>query len=186
MAKQADFLEFPERDHWRMWLENNHATEKDAWLIVYKKAYHHEGLALADAVEEALCFGWIDGTLNRVDEKRFALRFSPRKRNSIWSVSNIERVQKLAEEGKMTQAGLSKVSEAKENGQWEAAIRREQVKIIPEELEKALQEINGALSAYQALPSSRKKRYIYWLQSAKRNETKLKRIQKIIDEVVGK
>jgi len=186
MMKPTDYLEFTDRSQWRAWLEENHATKKEAWLILFKKKYHHEGLALADAVEEALCFGWIDGTLRSVDEKRFALRYSPRTRNSIWSVSNIERAEKLMAEGKMTKAGLSQITEAKENGQWEAAIRREQVEIIPEELEKALQETDGALSAYRALPSSRKKSYIYWLQSAKREDTRRNRIQKIVDEVFNK
>ena len=126
------------------------------------------------------------GALRSIDEKRFALRYSPRTRNSIWSMSNIERVAKLVAEGRMTEAGQSKVAEAKRNGQWDAAIRREQVNNIPEELESVLEEIHGALAAYQALPSSRKKRYIYWLQSAKREETKRKRIQKIVHQVLGK
>lgn len=150
-------------------------------MVLFKKKYRAEGLALAEAIEEALCFGWIDGTLRSIDEKRYALRFSPRKRNSIWSMSNIERVEKLLAEGRMTEAGKAKIAEAKKNGEWKAAIRREQTDIIPKELETVLRETHGALSAYQALPSSRKKTYIYWLQSAKREETKRKRIQKIVD-----
>jgi len=90
-------------------------------------------------------------------------------------MSNIRRVEKLIAEGKMTEAGKVKIEEAKENGEWEAAIRREQVDIIPEDLEKALRKIGGALSAYWALPDSCKKQYIYWLQSAKREATKQKR-----------
>ncbi len=100
-------------------------------------------------------------------------------------MSNIQRVEKLIAEGKMTAAGKLKIAEAKENGEWEAAIRREQVSIIPEELERALRKQEGALSAYRALPDSRKKQYLYWLQKAKQEETKHRRIQKIVDEVLN-
>jgi len=123
--------------------------------------------------------------MKSIDEKCIALRFSPRRKNSIWSMSNIQRVEKLIAEGKMTAAGELKINEAKENGQWEAAIRREQVDIIPKDLERALMEKSGALSAYQALSNSRKKHYIYWLQSAKREETKKRRILKIVEEVTN-
>ena len=185
MTIPTNNLEFENRYQWRSWLEENHATATEAWLVIYKVKYHSQGLNLNAAVEEALCFGWIDGLLRRIDGKRFVLRFTPRKRNSIWSISNIHRVEKLVAEGKMRNSGLVKIAEAKENGQWEAAIRREQVDVIPRGLEDALRRKEGALSAYQALPDSHKKRYIYWLQSAKRESTKVKRINKIVEEVLG-
>jgi uncharacterized protein YdeI (YjbR/CyaY-like superfamily) len=184
MENKVNYREFQHRDQWRKWLEENHAMATEAWVILYKKKYKDQGLALDEATEEALCFGWIDGTLKPLDEKRYALRYSPRTSNSIWSVSNIRRVEKLIGEGKMTAAGEQKIAEAKENGKWEAAIRREQVDEIPQELENALHKAANALSAYRALPDSRKKQYIYWLQSAKREETKQKRIQKIVKEVL--
>jgi uncharacterized protein YdeI (YjbR/CyaY-like superfamily) len=185
MAEPTNCLEFENSSQWMSWLEINHTTETEAWLIIYKKKYQDHGLALDAAVEAALCFGWIDGSLRKVDQKRFALRFSPRNPNSVWSIRNIKRAQRLISEGKMMDSGMAKIAEAKENGQWQAAIRREQVDRIPEELEQALRRKEGALSAYKALPDSRKKRYIYWLQSAKREDTKRKRIQKITDEVLG-
>ena len=185
MEKPGDCLEFKDRDQWRSWLAENHAIETEAWLIIYKKQYQDQGLTLNEAVEEALCFGWIDGTLKSLDERRYALRYSPRTPKSIWSMSNIRRVEKLIEEGKMTDAGKEKIAQAKENGEWEAAIRREQVEKIPKDLEKALRKEKGALSGYRALPDSRKKLFIYWLQSAKRESTKGKRIQKIIEEVMN-
>jgi uncharacterized protein YdeI (YjbR/CyaY-like superfamily) len=183
-AGAVDLLEFADRDEWRAWLESNHATEAEAWLVLYKKRYADLGLTLDEAVEEAVCFGWIDGTLRSMDEKRYALRYSPRRSDSIWSMSNIRRVKKLTAEGKMTEAGMLKVVEAKQNGQWQAAIRREQVDLIPEPLEAALRTAHGALAAYRALPDSRKKRYIYWLQTARREETRQRRIRKIVDEVL--
>ena len=179
----VDHLEFNHRDQWRAWLESNHSIAKEAWLVLYKAKFQDQGLALEAAIEEALCFGWIDGTLRSLDERRFLLRFSPRTRKSVWSMSNIERVAKLSSEGKMTAAGLSTVAEAKERGEWEAAIRREQVDLIPEDLERALREKSGALRAYRSLPASRKKQYLYWLQDAKREDTRRRRIAKIVREV---
>ncbi len=185
MGIPANYLKFTTRGQWRNWLEKNHTSKPEAWVILYKKKYQDQGLNLNEAIEEALCFGWIDGVMRSLGEKRIALRFSPRRRNSIWSVSNIQRVEKLIAEGKMAPAGETKIAEAKENGQWAAAIRREQVDIIPKELEIELRKKTGALSAYRALPASRKKHYIYWLQTAKRAETKQKRIRKIVEEVYG-
>ena len=186
MTRSTNYLEFKNREQWRTWLDKNHASETEAWLVLFKKKYRDLGLTLDAAVEEALCFGWIDGTLRSLDEQRYLLRYSPRRRNSIWSMSNIQRVEKLMADGKITDPGLSKITEAKENGEWEAAIRREQVDIIPEELESELRKKDGGLSAYRALPDSRKKQYIYRVQCAKREETKQRRVQKIVDEVLSR
>jgi len=185
MSQTPEPLEFPDRDRWREWLEAHHAEKREAWLVHTKKGHQGTALGYEEAVEEALCFGWIDGLLNRLDERRYILRYSPRRRNSVWSVNNIERVERLIREGRMTEAGLQKIEEAKENGQWDAAIEREQVDVIPPELDKALRRKKGALAAYRALTPSHKKRYLYWLQSAKRAETRQRRIAKIVDEVLG-
>ena len=183
MVDPRNCLEFENRDQYRKWLEKHHGTVKlGTWLFVYKKKYKDQGLALNEAVEEALCFGWIDGKLKSLDEKRYMLRFSPRTANSIWAISNIQRVEKLIDEGKMTEAGYQKIAEAKETGEWDAAIRREQVEKVPKELEIELRKTKGAVSAYRSLPNSRKKQYIYWLQTAKRENTKQRRIQKIVEE----
>ena len=184
MTFPTSCLEFRNRNQWRRWLEVNHTLESVAWLTIYRKEFQEEGIVLGEAVEEALCFGWIDGKLKRIDEKCFALRFTPRKSNSIWSMSNIRRVEKLISEEKMTGAGLMKVVEAKKNGEWDAAIRREQVDIIPEDLEAELIKIDGALDTYRAIPDSHKKRYIYWLQSAKRESTRSRRIKRIIEQIL--
>lgn len=179
-----DYLTFASRKQWRLWLEKHHNIEDKAWLIIYKKKYQTLGLVLEQAVEEALCFGWIDSTMKSIDDRCYALRFSPRKQKSIWSISNINRVEKLIDEGKMTGAGLLKIAEAKENGEWDAAIQRERVDQIPDILMQALQEKEGALAAYKTLKASRKKQFLYWLQSAKREETVNNRIQKIITEIM--
>lgn len=101
-------------------------------------------------------------------------------------MNNIRRVEKLMMEGKMREAGKQKIEEARESGEWDAAIRREKVDIIPEELEIALRKIDGAFARYQSLPDSRKKQYIYWLQSSKKEETTQRRIQKIVDEILNR
>jgi len=182
----SDPLEFEDWQQWRQWLEAHNNNEAEAWLVIYRKKHADLGLALAEAVEEGLCFGWIDGVLQPLDEKRYLLRFSPRKGNSIWSVNNIQRVEKLIAGGKMTAAGYRVIEEAKDNGEWVAALRREQVDIIPADLESALLKEEGAITAYQELPDSQKKQYIYWLQTAKREDTVQKRIQKIVQEVLKK
>lgn len=177
-------LHFTDRQQWRGWLEENQNTETEAWLVIYKKKYHSQGLSLEAAVEEALCYGWIDSTLNRQDEKRYLLRFSPRREDSVWSLNNMQRAEQLIRTGKMTQAGLAKIEHAKKSGQWQAALQRERVDLIPDDLEMALNQVEGGLDAYQALPDSRKKQLVYWLQSAKREETRVRRIKSIIEEVL--
>lgn len=185
MDESDKHLEFSERNQWRIWLEEHHAEESEVWLVHHRKGIRGATLSLAEAVEEALCFGWIDGLLRKLDERRYVVRYTPRRPNSVWSVSNIQRVERLILEGRMTEAGLKAIAEAKKNGQWEAAIRREEVEVIPPDLEKALRRRKGALAAYQGLPDSRKKQYIFWLQSAKRPTTLQRRIEKIVVEVVG-
>ena len=174
--KVSNYLAFGGRDQWRSWLEKNHSLKTEAWLVIYKVKFRGQGLCLADAVEEALCFGWIDGVLKPLDDMRYALRFSPRTPHSIWSLSNIRRAEKLIVEGKMTAAGRQKILEAQENGQWRAAIRREKVDMIPDDLDRALRKIRGGLANYHSLPASVKKQYLYWLESSKREVTRQSRI----------
>lgn len=179
-----DPLHFTDRQQWQNWLEKHHLTQTEAWLVIYKVKYQSQGLSLDAAVEEALCYGWIDSTLNRQDEKRYLLRFSPRKEDSVWSLSNIQRAEQLIRAGKMTEAGLTTIEQAKESGQWQAALERERVDLIPKDLERSLIKVEGGLDAYQALPNSKKKQLIHWLQSAKREETRKRRIKSIIEEVL--
>lgn len=185
MASQGDPLEFRDPDQWRRWLEENHASAAEAWLILYKKKYADQGLSLEDATVEAMCFGWVDSQLKGIDERCYRLRYTPRKPNSLWSMSNILRVEQLNAEGRMTEAGLQAVAEAQANGQWEAAIRREQVDVIPETLASALQQVEGGVDAYLALPPSRRKQIIYALESAKTDATEQRRVQQIVAELSG-
>ncbi|MGH2771767.1 MAG: YdeI/OmpD-associated family protein [Actinomycetota bacterium] len=97
----------PERKQWRDWLSKNHSSAPDIWLVQYKKKTRKPSIPYADAVEEALCFGWIDSIEKSIDEERYALRFTPRRPRSNWSKSNEERIRRLFSEGKMTKAGLA-------------------------------------------------------------------------------
>lgn len=180
MKEPADYLTFGSPAAWRAWLEEHHATEREAWLIHTKKGVGEPGLSYEEAVEEALCFGWIDGLLHRVDGERYALRYSPRKPRSTWSASNLRRVEKLLAEGRMAPAGLARVAEAKENGEWDAATARENVDAIPADLAEALKR-QGVGAAFKRWPASRKKQYLYWLSSAKRPETRQKRLRAIVE-----
>jgi len=173
-------MTFTNREEWRAWLDGHHASEQEAWLLISRKAATRQFLTLEEANEEALCFGWIHGALQPISKETYALRFSPRKPNSIWSVNNQRRVEKLIREGRMTPAGLEKIIEAKESGEWEAAIDREDVSSVPDDLVQALEE-NDAWLAFEQWPASQKMQYIYWVESAKRLETREKRIQAIIE-----
>lgn len=180
MVDPRDCLDFRDRGQWRAWLAANHATAAQAWVLHYKKGYERLGLTLDEAVEEALCFGWVDSVLSTVDEKCYALRYSPRRPDSIWSMRNIERVDRLIAAGKMAPAGRAAIDQAKANGQWAAAMRREQVDLIPAALARVMNEEPGAREAYEALSDSRKKQLIYFIEGARRPETKERRARKIV------
>jgi uncharacterized protein YdeI (YjbR/CyaY-like superfamily) len=111
-------LKFKTREEWRDWLENNHSQESEAWVIIYKKKSKKRGLKYLEALEEALCCGWVDSTMNRVDEDSYRQRFSPRRRKSIWSKSNKELASRLIEKEKMTRAGFEAIKKGKNSGKW--------------------------------------------------------------------
>lgn len=178
-------LYFAQRDDWRAWLETHHATAQQAWLILYKKHTGKSSLSLEEAVEEALCFGWIDGLLQRIDDEKFTLRFSPRKKGSVWSQVNKRRVAKLIKQGRMTEAGLAKIKEAKANGQWRAAALREDTANIPLDLKQALNTNQQARRNFDQLAPSHKRQFIYWITSAKTDTTRQRRIQETIKLVAA-
>jgi uncharacterized protein YdeI (YjbR/CyaY-like superfamily) len=173
-------LTFANREEWRAWLEKHHTTDQEAWLFHFKKKVDKHFLTYEEAVEEALCFGWIDGLLHSIDSDKYALRYSPRKPQSVWSATNKRRVENLISDGRMTAAGLEKIAEAKENGEWDAATAREDVTAIPTDLAQELKR-NKALVSFNKWPTARKKQYLYWLSSARKPETRQKRVQAIVD-----
>jgi len=186
MPKPSSYQTFASRADWRSWLESHYAGQSELWLAIYKKGSGKMAVTYEEAVEEALCYGWIDGLVQALDEEKYAVRFSPRKPNSIWSESNKRRVEKLMREGRMAEPGLQKVAAAQASGEWEAATLREDVSTFPPELEQALRAHKGALAGFQAMPASRRKGLIWWLSDAKRDATREKRLQAIVDEALAK
>ena len=180
MITAGEQAHFVNRAEWRAWLEENHATAKEAWLIIYKKHTGKASLSYEEAVEEALCFGWIDGVLKPIDDEKYALRYSPRQKGSVWSETNKRRVAKLIKQGRMTEAGLAKVKEAKANGEWRAATLREDTANIPDDLRQALKANSLARHNFDRLAPSHKRQYIYWITSAKTDKTRQRRIAETI------
>jgi uncharacterized protein YdeI (YjbR/CyaY-like superfamily) len=170
------------RTKWRAWLEKNHSLKQDVWLLFYKKHTGKDWLQLAEAVEEALCFGWIDSTLRRIDDETHVIRFSPRRPQSVWSKINKDRVEKLIETGQMTHAGLEAVESAKQSGQWEAAYTSKEKPKVPKDLRHALKDNAEAWRFFETLSNSNQLMYVHWVTSAKRETTRNRRIEKVVEQ----
>jgi uncharacterized protein YdeI (YjbR/CyaY-like superfamily) len=173
-------VHFSNSEEWRRWLEQNHDKEKEAWLIHYKKNSGKHTVSYLDALEEALCFGWIDGKLKGIDEDKFALRYSPRKDKSIWSKVNKEKAEKLIALGRMTAAGLKKIEEAKNNGFWDKAYTNKEVEEIPADLEEALSVNESARENFHRFANSYSNMYIGWVNNAQTGETRKRRIMEVV------
>lgn len=172
-----------DRKTWRKWLEKNHAKTQGIWLIYHKKDSGKPRVPYADAVEEALCYGWIDSTQRPIDEESYMQLFMPRKSKSGWSKLNKERIERLITEGLMTPAGMEKIEQAKKNGSWNKLDGIESLE-TPPELKKALANpVNKtARKFFDSLNIPSPKKYvIYWISSAKLPVTKEKRIAEFIE-----
>jgi uncharacterized protein YdeI (YjbR/CyaY-like superfamily) len=170
---------------WCAWLEKNHTLEREVWLLHRKKGSTQPLLTLEEAIEEALCFGWVDSTLCPVDEETYALRYTPRRAGSTWAVSNVRRVEKLIAQGRMTEAGLAAVREAQASGAWKAALRREDPTWLPDELRVALDADELLRQSWERLAPSHRKQYIWWITSAKKAETLQRRIAETLRRIQG-
>jgi uncharacterized protein YdeI (YjbR/CyaY-like superfamily) len=167
------------RKEWRNWLKKNYAREKKVWLLIYHKDSETPSVYYNEAVEEALCFGWIDSRPNKNDAESFYLSFSPRKPKSVWSKLNKDRVKKLIAEGKMHESGLKVIAQAKKTGMWDALTKIDNLE-MPDDLLKAFRKNKVAFDNYKKFPPSSKKIILGWIDSAKRSETRQKRIQETI------
>ncbi len=163
------------RKEWRKWLKENHSIAKEVWLIYYKKHTAKPRIPYDDAVEEALCFGWIDSTVKRIDDEKYCQKFTPRNLKSIWSGYNKERVSKMIKQGKMTKHGMEKVKVAKKNGEWYKTVEAVKEFKMPLELTRLLSSNKNAGEFFNELSPSHKKQYIRWIASAKKVKTKEKR-----------
>lgn len=171
------------RKAWRQWLEKNHQRSPGIWLIYYKKESGKLRVQYDEAVEEALCFGWIDSTMRPLDEERFMQRFTPRKPKSGWSALNKKRIEKMIAGGLMTKAGLEKIEVAKKDGSWESLDKiyapADQLQ-IPEELQKAFTKNKKAKNNFENFAIFTRRQFLYWINSAKRPETRVARIKQAI------
>lgn len=174
-------LYFPTRGEWRRWLEKNHAKETEAWVLRYnKKNSGTLSVTYEEALEEALCFGWIDGRMRGVDSEKSAVRFSPRKDKSVWSRVNKDKAERLIKEGKMTPAGLAKIEAAKKSGAWDNTRALKVAQEIPADLQEALRKNLEAWDNFQKFPSSRRNGYIFYVNDAKTPATRQKRIADVV------
>ncbi|MBM3292217.1 bacteriocin-protection protein [Candidatus Bathyarchaeota archaeon] len=173
---------FKSLEDWRNWLKVNHNKLDGFWLIIQKKASKKQGIHYDEAVLEAVAYGWIDGKMKSINEDEFKQRFTPRRSGSIWSLYNRERAQKLLDEGRMTEAGLKTVEEAKNNGQWDKAYSSSRGPVeTPEDLLVALKKNQAAYNNFHAWPPSARFMYIHWLNEAKQQVTRQRRIDTIVD-----
>ncbi len=166
---------------WREWLHNNHDKETEVWLIFFKKETGEPSIEYESAVEEALCFGWIDSIIKKIDDEKYARKFTPRKDSSKWSELNKKRVARLIENNRMTEIGMAKIESAKSNGQWDKPDRPNIQFEIPKEFQVALDQNRKAKENYEQLAPTYQKQYIGWIVVAKRQETKEKRIKESIE-----
>jgi len=169
------------RIDWRDWLQSNHQLKKEIWLVYYKKHTGIERIPYDDAVEEALCFGWIDSIVKRVDDETYVQKFSPRKPRSIWSALNKERVGKMIKSGLMTKAGLEKIKDAKKSGKWDETYTSKKVVETPSDLTIALSKNKVASTNFLNFADSYKNMYINWVNSAKKEETRQRRIMEVVN-----
>ncbi len=168
------------RSEWRDWLEENHHTKKSVWLIYYKKNSNLPTIEYRDAVDEALCFGWIDSKAKPIDEEKYMQFFSKRKVTSVWSKVNKEKVERLIEEGLMTRSGLDVIEAAKLNGSWTVLDEAEAL-IIPKDLDSEFKRNPNAYKFFSGLSRSDRRNILQWVVLAKRSETRQKRIREIVD-----
>ena len=168
------------RKQWRNWLEKNHAKEKCVYLVFYTKDSKLQGVSYVDAVEEALCFGWIDSTVYKRDEVSRYQFFAKRNPRGNWSASNKERVQRLLKQGLMMPAGQAMIDIAKKNGSWSVLDEAEKM-IVPDDLLKLLKKNKKAFTNFQAFSPSAKKITLAWIYTAKQPETRKNRIKKVVE-----
>ena len=181
MAKIDEFEDFhPQtRQQWRDWLAENYDKFNGVWLVYYKKQTGKPRVSYDEAVEEALCYGWIDSLPRKIDDQKSKLLFTPRKPKSVWSKLNKTRIEKLIENGLMTEIGWAKIEAAKKDGSWNALDASDNLQIA-EDLQKSFDANKTAEINFRAFPEGVKKAILQWLNSAKRCETRTARIEKLV------
>jgi uncharacterized protein YdeI (YjbR/CyaY-like superfamily) len=185
MAKSEGQPEWPlllcaNQQEWEAWLEENHFQSRGVRLQIAKKNTGLTSVSYAEALDSALCYGWIDSRKEKLDDQSWVQRFGPRGKNSIWSQVNKEKVERLTLEGRMKPAGLQAVETAKQNGRWEAAYEPQSRSSLPAELEAAFAEHPRAREFYETLDSQNKYAFAFRIHNAKKPETRRKKAEEFI------
>lgn len=168
------------KEDWRNWLKENHLIKDSIWVIFYKTSSPNLNLTWSEAVDEALCFGWIDSTKKAIDSEKYIQYFCKRKPKSNWSKVNKDKIKALIEQELMEEEGYKSIEIAKENGSWTILDEVEAV-VVPEDLKEALANCKGAMEYFESLSKSAKKILLYWVVSGKRAATRQKRILEIAE-----
>ncbi|MFV0133104.1 YdeI/OmpD-associated family protein [Streptomyces sp. HMX87] len=179
-------LSFATQEAWEKWLEDNHAQVPGVWLKIPKKDSGPDGVDYAQALESALCHGWIDGQKKKLDDRHWLQRFTPRRPGSRWSKVNRQKATELIEQGRMRPAGLREVEKAKADGRWEAAYSSQSKATVPDDLQAALDALPEARDFFSTLDSRNRYAILYRVQDAKKPETRAARIEKYVAMLAGK
>jgi uncharacterized protein YdeI (YjbR/CyaY-like superfamily) len=179
LYKNSKTFQASTKEEWREWLAENHQSEKSVWLIIYHKGCGIDSVYYDEAVEQAICFGWIDSIANKRDEKSKYQFFAQRKPKSNWSKANRERAEKMMHQGEMHASGQKLIALAKETGTWEALVDVKN-SVIPDDLQKLLHENPLALKNFMSFPPSSKRIILEWILNAKKEETRQKRMEETV------
>ncbi|MCZ2122075.1 MAG: YdeI/OmpD-associated family protein [Anaerolineales bacterium] len=187
MATQLNLLTltFASQSKFADWLAKNYETSNGLWLKIAKKDSGIPTVTYAEALDIALCYGWIDGQKNSFDEKYFLQKFTPRRPKSIWSKINVEKVERLIKSGQMKPAGLKAIEAAKADGRWANTYAGQKNMAVPEDFQKALSKNKKAKAAFESLKSSERYSFLFRIHNAKKAETRERRIKQFV-EMLGK
>jgi uncharacterized protein YdeI (YjbR/CyaY-like superfamily) len=178
---KTPILAFQSAADFSLWLEDNHATHLGIWLRIFKKASGQPTVTYAEALDEALCFGWIDGQKQKGDEDSWLQKFTPRGTRSVWSKVNTGHVERLDREGRLRPAGKAAIEAAKADGRWERAYHSSSTFEMPEDFLHELRKFPSALEFYESLNKTNRYAIFYRLQSAKRPETRQRRLWEFVE-----
>jgi uncharacterized protein YdeI (YjbR/CyaY-like superfamily) len=179
--QEMKVISFTDFKKWRIWLTRNHNKSNSIWLRLYKKDSGVKSITHSEALDEALCFGWIDGQGKKFDEDSWLLKFTPRRAKSIWSKRNAERCEQLIILGRMSPAGKMEINKAKEDGRWESAYDSPGRMTFPEDFLNKLSRDKKALAFFESLNRTNKYSIAWRIQTAKKSETREKRMDQILE-----
>lgn len=176
-----EIIAFPSPQSWESWLVQHHSVSNGIWLRFFKKGSGVTSVTFAEALDEALCYGWIDGQAKKYDDASWLQKFTPRRSKSIWSKRNREHIERLIKAGKMQPAGLKEVEKAKADGRWEKAYDSPSTMQVPEDFLAALDKNEKAKAFFETLNKTNTYAIAWRLQTAKRSETRMKRMRAILE-----